>query len=222
MICPLIYLPPPTSNAASVLNELKQSFPRDLLLIEHHGRYALWPSPTILAAFNARTAQLKLADYLSSLPQAIIQTAIDKQVKLATAESCTGGLAASLLTDVAGSSAVVQGGVVSYSNEVKMNILGVPATALAEHGAVSTQVATAMALGVAKALNADLTVAFSGIAGPGGGSPQKPVGTVALGLCWKGEAYAQMYKFEGDRLALKKQFAMQGLMQVWAHLNETA
>ena len=222
MICPLIFLPPPAINTATKLNELKQSFPQDLLIVAHQENYALWPSAKIEEAFQGRCQQLKLNDFIHSLPQMIIATATDRQVKLGTAESCTGGLAASLLTDVAGSSAAIQGGVVSYSNEVKIQLLGVSARTLAEHGAVSIPVASAMAQGAAKALGADFVVSFSGIAGPGGGSVQKPVGTVAIGIYEKGEAYAQMYQFYGDRLSLKRQFAMQGLLQIWAALNRSA
>ena len=222
MILPLICQASPTLNVGRIIHELKQNFKDDLLLIEQQGHIALWPSAAASAAVADRMRQPDLAPLISSLPQAIIEAALQQQVKLGTAESCTGGLAASLLTDVAGSSAVMQGGIVSYSNEVKMNILKVEATTLAQHGAVSTPVAQAMAAGAALALKADLVVSYSGIAGPGGGSAQKPVGTVAIGTFWRGKATAQLYHFTGDRLSLKKQFAMQGLMKVWEILQQKA
>lgn len=99
-------------------------------------------------------------------------------LKLATAESCTGGLVAATLTEIAGSSDVVDCGFVTYSNEAKQNLLGVPAATLKRHGAVSGETATAMAAGALKNSQADVSVAITGIAGPGGGSKQKPVGLV--------------------------------------------
>ncbi len=104
---------------------------------------------------------------------------------LACAESCTGGLVAKLVTDIAGSSEVFEGGVVSYSNEVKMKILGVSEKTLAAHGAVSEETAREMALGVRVRLGADIGVSTTGIAGPGGGPPEKPVGTVCFGIASK-------------------------------------
>ena len=220
MIFHLILRPSPAESGAKVVSELVQRFGRDLLVLAQQEQFALWPHAALEVAFMHHIGQLNLAGHLSSLPEAIIQAAIHQQIKLGTAESCTGGLAASLLTDVAGSSAVMQGGVVSYSNDVKMNVLGVTASTLAEYGAVSIPVAQAMATGAAKALKADLVVSFSGIAGPGGGSAEKPVGTVALGTAWRGNASAKLYHFTGDRRSLKQQFAMQGLLKVWAILND--
>ena len=103
-----------------------------------------------------------------------------KGLKIATAESCTGGLIAGLLTEIPGSSDVVERGFVTYSNESKQELLGVPENLIAQHGAVSAEVAHAMALGALKRSNADLSVAVTGIAGPGGGTENKPVGLVYL------------------------------------------
>ena len=105
-----------------------------------------------------------------------------KGLTAATAESCTGGLTAKMITDISGSSEVFPGGVVSYANEVKMKILGVRAETLAAHGAVSEETAAQMADGVRQALGADIGVSTTGIAGPTGGSPEKPVGTVCFGV----------------------------------------
>jgi nicotinamide-nucleotide amidase len=102
--------------------------------------------------------------------------------RIATAESCTGGLVAALLTSIAGSSDVVERGFVTYSNEAKMELLGVPAETIARHGAVSASCAEAMARGALKASRADIAVAITGIAGPGGGSAEKPVGLVYLAV----------------------------------------
>lgn len=101
---------------------------------------------------------------------------------MATAESCTGGLVASAITDIPGSSAIFTHGFVSYANEAKIQMLGVPEATLATHGAVSSETAAAMAIGARKHSGADLAISTTGIAGPDGGSEQKPIGTVWFGL----------------------------------------
>ncbi|MEZ5893623.1 MAG: CinA family protein [Parvularculaceae bacterium] len=120
-----------------------------------------------------------------SLAQAIIDKAGAEGMMIATAESCTGGLIAAALTDVPGSSAVVDRGFVTYSNEAKNEMLGVPMAAITRHGAVSAAVARAMAKGAVKNSRADLAVSVTGIAGPDGGSAAKPVGLVWFGLADK-------------------------------------
>jgi len=107
-------------------------------------------------------------------------TAANRMV--ATAESCTGGLISGVLTEIAGSSAAVDRGFVTYSNEAKTELLGVPADLILRVGAVSKEVAIAMAEGALQRSNADITVSVTGVAGPGGGSPEKPVGTVHLAI----------------------------------------
>lgn len=128
--------------------------------------------------------------------------------KLATAESCTGGLLASTLTDVPGSSRWYAGSVVAYANEVKANLLGVPQSLLEEHGAVSEPVVLAMAENVLDVVGADIAVAISGVAGPTGGTPEKPVGMVWMAWAWPGGSRATRYNFTGDRLAVKEQSVM--------------
>lgn len=121
-------------------------------------------------------------------------------LKVALAESCTGGLVAKLLTDLAGSSDYVIGGAVSYANTAKMVLLGLSETLLREHGAVSEPVAGAMAEGILKSLGADLAVGITGIAGPTGGTPAKPVGTVCFGLARKnGATLTSTEVFPGER-----------------------
>jgi nicotinamide-nucleotide amidase len=110
--------------------------------------------------------------------ETLLQSMRRRHLKLATAESCTGGLIAGLLTEIAGSSDVVERGFVVYSNEAKMQLLGVPESVIETHGAVSEVTARAMAEGAIKNSLADIAVSVTGIAGPGGGSPQKPVGLV--------------------------------------------
>ncbi len=122
----------------------------------------------------------------------------------ATAESCTGGLVAAAITDVAGSSGWFDRGFVTYSNEAKQEALGVPAATLAAHGAVSEPTARAMAEGALARSRADVAVAITGIAGPGGATPGKPVGTVCLAWAERaGETRAATFRFAGDRAAVR-------------------
>jgi nicotinamide-nucleotide amidase len=122
---------------------------------------------------------------------------------LATAESCTGGLVAARLTSVPGSSAVVVGGVVAYANEVKERELGVPAGLLAEHGAVSAEAAGAMAHGVRALLRADIGVSVTGVAGPDGGTQEKPVGLVYVHAESPAGSVGRELSFPGDRAAIR-------------------
>lgn len=123
----------------------------------------------------------------------------------ATAESCTGGLIAGALTEIAGSSDVVDRGFVTYSNEAKMEMLGVPAALLEAHGAVSEPVARAMAEGALARSRAGVTVAVTGVAGPGGGSAEKPVGTVWFGASRRGgTTVSERVVFPGNRSAVRE------------------
>ena len=126
-------------------------------------------------------------------------------LKIATAESCTGGLIAATLTEIAGSSDVVERGFVTYSNEAKTELLGVPAAVIAQAGAVSAEVAEAMAEGALEASAADVAVSATGIAGPGGATTNKPVGLVYLGICRRGAPAAhERHVFAGDRAAVRR------------------
>jgi nicotinamide-nucleotide amidase len=122
---------------------------------------------------------------------------------LATAESCTGGLVAARLTSIPGSSDVVLGGVVAYANEVKEGELGVPAALLEEHGAVSAEVAAAMAQGARTRLQADVAVSVTGVAGPGGGTPEKPVGLVYVHAAGPDGELGREFNFPGDRASIR-------------------
>lgn len=125
---------------------------------------------------------------------------------LALAESCTGGLIAKQVTDVAGSSAWFERGLVTYSNRAKQELLSVPETLLIEHGAVSEACVLAMVSGLLRNSPADWGIAVTGIAGPDGGSAEKPVGTVWLALLHRGgKAEARRYQFDGDRAAVREQ-----------------
>ena len=129
----------------------------------------------------------------------------------ATAESCTGGGVGSAITGVPGSSAVFAGGVISYSNEVKRDVLGVSAEALERYGAVSPQVAEQMADGARRLLRTDLAVSLTGIAGPDGGSDEKPVGLVWFGLSTRDGTRTEKAIFRGDRAQVRAQAVVHAL-----------
>ncbi len=122
----------------------------------------------------------------AELANALLQVCQQRGIMLATAESCTGGMIIAALTDIAGSSAVVDRGLITYSNEAKMEMLGVSAATLEAHGAVSRETVLEMAAGALARSRAGLALAVTGIAGPGGGSPEKPVGLVWFGVALKG------------------------------------
>lgn len=125
-------------------------------------------------------------------------------LSLATAESCTGGLVGGTLTAVPGSSDTYRGGIISYTNEVKHRLLGVPEELLSQYGAVSAQVAEAMALGAASALGADVAVSTTGLAGPGGDEFGNPVGTVYLACALRGAVRSVSCRFSGDREQVRR------------------
>lgn len=134
---------------------------------------------------------------------------------LSTAESCTGGMIAAACTELPGSSLWFERGFVSYSNAAKTDLLGVPADLIAAHGAVSEAVARAMALGALSHSQAQVAVAVTGVAGPSGGSPDKPVGTVWLAWAMDGQVQAERRQFSGDRRAVRQatvEYALRGLI----------
>jgi nicotinamide-nucleotide amidase len=137
--------------------------------------------PTVDAIYE-RFGELVIGENDDDLEEAVFGLLAERKLTLACAESCTGGTIAHKLTRVPGVSSVFRGGVVSYANEAKRDLLGVPEELLARHGAVSSEVAAAMADGARKRFGADLAVSSTGVAGPGGGTPEKPVGLVWLGL----------------------------------------
>lgn len=133
-------------------------------------------------------------------------------IMAATAESCTGGLIAAALTAIAGSSDVVERGFVTYSNAAKSEMLGVPPSLIGQHGAVSACVAQAMAEGALARSHAGIAVSVTGVAGPGGGSPEKPVGTVWFGLATHGApTRTERHVFPGDRTAIREATVLHAL-----------
>jgi PncC family amidohydrolase len=143
-----------------------------------------------------------------------------RSARLAVAESCTGGLLAGRLTGVPGSSRYLLGGVVAYHNRVKTAVLRVPPRLLARHGAVSAPVAAAMARGARSVLDADLAVAVTGVAGPGGGSDGKPVGLVHLAVCGFGRSRRRRVVLPGDRRRVREQAVDLALIMLLEHLEE--
>lgn len=140
-------------------------------------------------------------------------------LRLAVAESCTGGLVSDLITNVSGSSTYFMGGVIAYAYEAKVRLLGVSWRTLEKHGAVSQETVLEMACGVRKALAADIGISVSGIAGPSGGTPEKPVGLTWIGLSTEGGDEAYRYVWEGDRLAVKEKSARQALRLLKEYLE---
>lgn len=161
-----------------------------------------------------------LTSSLKEAAQGVLKLAKEQDIKLATAESCTGGLIAASLTLIPGSSEVVEGGIVSYSNDVKHQSLKVSSRMLENYGAVSEEVAIAMAQGARTELRADIAVSVTGIAGPDGGSSEKPVGTVWIGLADARIAFARLYHFEGDRGTIRELTALEALKCLKAHMNQ--
>ena len=153
---------------------------------------------------------------ITQLAQHIIEKAQQKSVMIALAESCTGGMIAAALTDISGSSAVLDRGFVTYSNQAKIDILGVNNATLAQHGAVSEQTARAMVEGTLNAAPmADLALSVTGIAGPGGGGPDKPVGLVhfACQRRYSPQTHAK-HIFSGDRHMVRQQAVQTALMMI--------
>ena len=151
--------------------------------------------------------------------EALLTAARARGWHITTAESCTGGLIAGLLTAIGGSSDVVDGGAVTYSNAAKTRMLGVPAEMIAHHGAVSESVARAMAEGARTSAGTELAIAVTGIAGPGGGTEEKPVGLVWFGLASPGGIIADSHIFPGDRTAVRMATVRHALAMLRAALD---
>jgi PncC family amidohydrolase len=149
----------------------------------------------------------------------IIDIMREKKLTLGTVESATGGLISHLITNIPGSSDVFQGSIISYSNEIKMKIVGVKAETLKKYGAVSARAAEDMADGGRKVLGVDICVADTGIAGPDGAVPGKPVGLFYLGLANKDGTFSRKHLFKGTRAENKQQAAQTALMWVKDYLS---
>ena len=146
----------------------------------------------------------------TDIAEVVLQKCRQQSIKLALAESCTGGMLGERLTNVSGSSDVFLGGVIAYDNEIKKSLLGVADSDLVRYGAVSEQVALQMAAGIRERMNADVGVSITGIAGPGGGSADKPVGLVWIAAHWK-QGTARRFHFGGDRTEIRQRAAQSAL-----------
>jgi nicotinamide-nucleotide amidase len=142
------------------------------------------------------------------LPEAaVVSFYRERKLKLALAESCTGGMIAARITSIPGASDIFNGAIVCYANDVKRDLLGVPKGILETEGAVSASCAKAMAEGARNSLKSDIAVSVTGIAGPGGGTPAKPVGCVFIGIATPGAVSAERHLFTGDRDQIRQQAA---------------
>ena len=141
----------------------------------------------------------------------IVDRLASMNMTVATAESCTGGLIASSIVDIAGASDCFNEGYITYSNEAKMRNLSVKESTLMQYGAVSTQTAKEMAMGVRKKAHADFGIASTGIAGPGGGSPEKPVGLVYIACAYNDKCQVRLLNLSGDRSQVRHQAADEAL-----------
>ncbi|MDL2244112.1 CinA family protein [Parabacteroides sp. OttesenSCG-928-J18] len=159
-------------------------------------------------------------DIPDSLCQALGEQLLSKHWMMGTAESCTGGRIAAAMTSLSGSSAYFAGGIISYSNEVKRRLLGVSEESLAQYGAVSRDVVEQMARGAIEALGVDCAVATSGIAGPTGGTPDKPVGTVWIAAALKDQTHSACFHFQGDRHQVMSQATAEALRLLLSLLSD--
>ena len=143
----------------------------------------------------------------------------EKKLTISCAESCTGGLLTDRLTNVAGSSAYVKGSVIAYANEIKINVLRVKAETIKNFGAVSRQTAQELSENVRQILNTDIGVSITGIAGPGGGTPEKPLGTVYIGISGPNGDRVQKFKFNGNRKEIKEKAVEAALVLIQVYLT---
>ena len=150
----------------------------------------------------------------------VIQYLVEHKITISTAESCTGGLIAKLITDIPGASVVFIGSVVSYSNEMKMTLLGVKSETLEKYGAVSENTVREMLNGIRKITGSDISIAVSGIAGPVGGTLEKPVGTVYIGMDFSGKNDIRHLIFEGDRERIRTNAAEFAIKMVHDYLKQ--
>lgn len=141
----------------------------------------------------------------------LFHNCLEKKLTITTAESCTGGMIASSIVSVSGSSAIFKSSVVTYSNEMKSKILNIPLTLINENGAVSKVIAYTMAYNVLDLINSDISIAVTGIAGPGGGSKNKPVGLVHIGIGTKQNIVTKRYLFKGNRLKVRQETTLEAL-----------
>ena len=204
-----------TDGVAGASLHFRTVFPENHLTIQVRGTEAAAVEDTLAGLVthaHGRLGAAVVGDDGRSLPAVLRDILKARGQTLAAAESCTGGLLQKLVTDESGSSAVFLGGVVAYSNDVKTGLLGVPKATWMEHGAVSAPVAALMATGIREKLGSTYALAITGVAGPEGGTPQKPVGTVFVGLAGPNGVETRALLLHGDRERIRMSAAMGALM----------
>jgi nicotinamide-nucleotide amidase len=167
---------------------------------------------------RARAGESVYAEGEGDLAALVLEQARTRGIRLAVAESCTGGLLGARLTEIPGSSDVFVGGVIAYDNEVKVELLGVSAALVAEHGAVSEPIVRAMAQGAAQRFGVPAALAVTGIAGPGGGSPEKPVGTVWIGCVLRDDVEARRIMLPGNRHEIRARAGQAALLLLYRRI----
>jgi nicotinamide-nucleotide amidase len=158
----------------------------------------------MVTGISAKKKSIKPAERLA---RALKKAGGREPITLSVAESCTGGLVADMITDVTGCSSYFLGSVVAYHDKTKKRLLGVKLSTIKEHGAVSEETAAEMALGVNAKIKSRIGLSITGIAGPGGGSDDKPVGTVYIGIAIDSKAFVKKFRFKGTRRSIKRQSA---------------
>lgn len=173
----------------------------------------------VLMEIKKRTTRYLFAEDKVTLTEAVAQLLLKNKLTLSTAESCTGGMLAEYLTTVSGSSEFYLGSIVSYANSVKAQLLGVPQSLLEKHGAVSREVGSAMAQRIRVLTGSDLGIGITGIAGPGGGTPEKPVGLVYIALATPDTTICNKYHFIGDREIIRRRSVFRAYYLIWEYLK---
>jgi nicotinamide-nucleotide amidase len=168
---------------------------------------------------RSRAGQHVYGEGEADLAELVLEAAREQQLTIVVAESCTGGLVGERLTEIPGSSDVFLGGAIAYANRLKVELLGVPEMVLQQHGAVSEQVAQAMAEGAIHRFGADAAVSVTGIAGPGGGTKEKPVGTVWFGCTFRGVVQTKRAVFVGSRHEVRARAAQAALLMLYRRLR---
>lgn len=209
----------PESEVETKLKDLIEKLRENLIILAHPNLIEIVltlpeTEEEIFYEFEVKMKNTFGINYLGvnvpSIPELIGELLKTKKLKLAIAESCSGGLACKLITDIPGSSEYFMGGFVTYSNILKKKILKVPKTILRKYGAVSEETAIYMAKNAKKYGKADISLSFTGIAGPTGGTPEKPVGLVWIGVCSKKNLYAKKFIFTGDRKTIRERAVYKG------------
>ncbi|MCK9362556.1 MAG: competence/damage-inducible protein A [Syntrophales bacterium] len=198
------------------------NFPENQLVLTVREKSAEAASEKLAAA--CKTVEMRLGNYIfargeESLAGNIAKILTERKLTLSTAESCTGGLIANRLTDIPGSSAFFERGAVSYSNESKVALLGIPEGVISAHGAVSEETARLMAEGIRRSAGTDLGLSVTGIAGPDGGTVEKPVGTTFIALATGDQTFCRHYAFRWDRRRNRTIASESALLMLWRYLT---